>query len=99
MARINLLYGIFQKSTTGREPMRTPRMLAALPLAAAAALAGCVAPPKTEPSLYARLGGEPVVKKEVAETIDRSASDPRTSRSFNEGNLQPVTDSIVEQSC
>ncbi len=79
--------------------MRTPRMLAALPLAAAVALAGCVAPPKTEPSLYARLGGEPVVKKVVAETIDRSASDPRTSRSFKEVNLQRVKDRIVEQIC
>ena len=79
--------------------MRTPRMLAALPLAAAVALAGCAAPPKTEPTLYARLGGEPVVKRIVAETIDRSATDPRTSRSFKEVNLQRVKDRIVEQIC
>jgi hemoglobin len=74
-------------------------MLAALPLAAAIALAGCAAPPKSEPSLYARLGGEPVVKRVVAETIDRSASDPRTARSFKEVKLQRVKDRIVEQIC
>jgi hemoglobin len=79
--------------------MRTLRMLAALPLAAAIALAGCAAPPKSEPSLYARLGGEPVVKRVVAETIDRSASDPRTARSFKEVKLQRVKDRIVEQIC
>jgi hemoglobin len=80
--------------------MRTPRFIAAMPLCAAIALAGCAAPPsKSEPSLYARLGGEPVVKKVVAETIDRSASDPRTARSFKEVNLQRVKDRIVEQIC
>ena len=66
---------------------------------AAAALAGCAAPPKQEPSLYSRLGGEPVVRRVVTETIDRAASDPRTDRSFKDVKLQRVKDMIVEQIC
>jgi hemoglobin len=78
--------------------MRMPRLLATLPLAAVL-LAGCVASPKTEPTLYARLGGEPVMKSVINETIDRAATDPRTSRSFKDVKLQNVKDKIVEQIC
>ena len=63
-------------------------------------LAACAAPdPAAPPSLYSRLGGEPVVTRVVAETIDRAASDPRTSRSFQDVKLQRVKDLIVEQIC
>ncbi len=63
-------------------------------------LAACAAPrPATEPTLYARLGGEPVVKRVVAETIDRSASDPRTARSFKDVKIARVKEKIVEQIC
>jgi len=62
-------------------------------------LAACVAAPTAEPTLYARLGGEKVVTKVVAETIDRSSTDPRTSRSFKDVKLQRVKDKIVEQIC
>jgi hemoglobin len=79
--------------------MRMPRLLASLPLAAAIALAGCATPPKNEPTLYARLGGQPVVKGVVNETIDRAATDPRTKRSFEGVKLQNVKDKIVEQIC
>jgi hemoglobin len=84
--------------------MRARRTAAATPfrrasLAALALLAACATPPTSQPTLYARLGGEPVVKRVVNETIDRSASDPRTSRSFKDVKLQRVKDKIVEQIC
>lgn len=62
-------------------------------------LGACAAPPTQTPTLWSRLGGEPVIKKVVAETIDRSANDPRTSRSFKDVKLQNVKDKIVEQIC
>ncbi len=63
-------------------------------------LAACAAPdPTASPTLYSRLGGTPVVTKVVAETIDRAATDPRTSRSFKDVKLQRVKDLIVEQIC
>jgi hemoglobin len=68
-------------------------------LVVAAILAGCAASPSARPTLYERLGGEPVVKRVVAETIDRSAADPRTARSFQDVKLQRVKDKIVEQIC
>ncbi|HEX5129405.1 MAG TPA: group 1 truncated hemoglobin [Usitatibacter sp.] len=68
--------------------------------ALALALGACAAPSVTEePTLWKRLGGEPVVKRVVAETIDRSSSDPRTKRSFDGVKLQNVKDKIVEQIC
>lgn len=73
------------------------RVLIVVPILAL--LAACVAAPTTEPTLYARLGGEKVVTKVVAETIDRSSTDPRTSRSFKDVKLQRVKDKIVEQIC
>jgi hemoglobin len=79
--------------------MRMPRLPAFLPLAAAVVLAGCAASPKTEPTLYARLGGAPVVKNVVNETIDQAATDPRTNRSFKDVNLRNVKEKIVEQIC
>ena len=77
--------------------MRTVRNLAG-PLLALA-LAACAANPKDAPPLYSRLGGEPVVRRIVNETIDRAATDPRTSRSFKEVKLQNVKDKIYEQIC
>ena len=71
-------------------------------IAAAAAtvlLAACATPPAQSPTLWSRLGGEPVMKRVVDETIDRSANDPRTSRSFEGVKLQNVKDKIVEQIC
>ena len=71
-------------------------------IAAAAAvllLGACAAPPTQSPTLWTRLGGEPVMKKVVSETIDQSSSDPRTSRSFKDVKLQNVKDKIVEQIC
>lgn len=68
-------------------------------MAALAMLAACATAPTSQPTLYARLGGEPVVRRVVNETIDQSATDPRTSRSFKDVKLQRVKDKIVEQIC
>lgn len=66
----------------------------------ALALAGCAAHnPLAHPTLYARLGGDPVVKRFVSETIDRAASDPRTSRSFKDVKLARVKEKLSEQVC
>ena len=78
---------------TSPAPLRRVLMLAAL------ALAGCAANPTASPTLYSRLGGEPVVRRVVTETIDRAATDPRTNRSFKDVKLQNVKDKIVEQIC
>jgi len=67
--------------------------------AAAVLAAACAAPPERAPTLYARLGGEPVMKRVVGETIDRAATDPRTKRSFDGVKLKRVKDLIVEQIC
>src|SRR5262245_21453144 len=62
-------------------------------------LGACASRPPAEATLWTRLGGEPVVKRVVEETIDRSANDPRTRRSFDGVKLQVVKDRIVEQIC
>jgi len=72
---------------------------AGLVAAAAVLLAACASAPSESPTLWTRLGGEPVVKRVVNETIDRSSSDPRTARSFKDVKLQNVKDKIVEQIC
>jgi hemoglobin len=79
--------------------MRAPRLPASLALAVVIALAGCAAQTTSDQPLYTRLGGAPVVKQVVGETIDRAATDPRTSRSFQDVKLQNVKDKIVEQIC
>jgi hemoglobin len=68
-------------------------------LATAALLASCAANPRAEPTLWTRLGGTPVVTVVIAETIDRSATDPRTKRSFEGVKLARVKEKLVEQVC
>ena len=80
--------------------MRTsPAPIRRLLVLAVVALGGCAANPTSSPTLYSRLGGEPVVRRVVTETIDRAATDPRTNRSFKDVKLQNVKDKIVEQIC
>jgi hemoglobin len=63
-------------------------------------LAACAArDPSGTPTLYARLGGDPVVKRVVGETIDRSAADARTRRSFDGVKLERVKEKLAEQVC
>lgn len=71
-----------------------PRLIALLFLAA------CAAPdPSHAPTLYQRLGAEPVVTRVVSETIDRAATDPRTARSFKDVKLARVKEKLAEQIC
>jgi hemoglobin len=50
-------------------------------------------------SLYARLGGQPVVKAFVNETIDKVTADPRLKRSFKGSNLRRIKRLFAEQIC
>jgi hemoglobin len=51
------------------------------------------------PSLYARMGGDPVVRAVVDDLIDEAASDPRTSRSFAKVDLKRLKRLLTEQIC
>ena len=68
-------------------------------LAASSLLAACATAPTAEPTLYTRMGGAPVVKKFIDETIERSANDPRTSRSFKDTKIARVKEKLEEQVC
>lgn len=70
-----------------------------LAAAACALLAGCAAPPTNEPTLYQRLGGPAGVARLVDRLVERSASDPRTRRSFDGIKLPALKDSIAQQIC
>jgi hemoglobin len=62
-------------------------------------LAACTAMPTATPTLYSRMGGEPVVRQVVDELVDRTAQDPRTSRSFKDVKLARVKEKLREQIC
>jgi hemoglobin len=68
-------------------------------LALAAWLAACAADPQREPTLFTRLGGNPVIAAVVTETIDRSVADARTRRSFEGVKLARVKEKFIEQVC
>lgn len=74
------------------------RPLVTSTIAAALFLAACTTAPAGD-TLYARLGGAAGVAAVVDRTIDRSASDARTGRSFVDIKLQPLKDSIAQQIC
>jgi hemoglobin len=74
--------------------MRTLAILTAAIIASA-----CATAPTAEPTLYARLGGEPVVTRVVNETMDRASTDPRTSRSFKDTKLSRIKEKTIEQIC
>jgi hemoglobin len=71
----------------------------AILLAIAALLGACAAEPHREPTLFTRLGGSPVIEAVVADTIDRSATDARTRRSFEGVKLSRVKEKFTEQVC
>ena len=50
-------------------------------------------------SLYQRLGGEAVVTRVVAQTIETMAADPQVNQSFEGVNLQKLEVKIVQQVC
>ncbi|MBL8523125.1 MAG: group 1 truncated hemoglobin, partial [Betaproteobacteria bacterium] len=47
-------------------------------------------------TLYERLGGEKVIVQVVSDTIDRTASDPATKRSFDKVDLVKLKKKVVE---
>jgi hemoglobin len=75
------------------------------PLVAIAALltahAAFAAEPATGPaaSLYARLGGEPVVTRVVEQTVRTIAADPHANQSLEGVNLAKLDAKIVVQIC
>jgi hemoglobin len=50
-------------------------------------------------SLYIRLGGEPVVRAVVSETLDRVVADHRLNHSFAQIDVERVKRLLVEQIC
>ena len=52
-----------------------------------------------DPSLYVRLGGEPVVGRVVEQVIDRLVADPAANQSFAKVNLKQLKKKIIEQIC
>src|SRR5579872_3965955 len=74
---------------------RRLRLLAGggLLLAAAAATAA------PEASLYQRMGGAPVVRAVVSDTLDRVTADPKLKRSFAEVDVARIKRLLAEQIC
>lgn len=70
-----------------------PQLVACLAL-----FAGCAGAPPPG-ALYERLGGKPVVRRVVDDLVDRSSTDPRTSRSFKDVNIARVKEKLREQIC
>jgi hemoglobin len=66
---------------------------------AMSAQAAAPAPGLQAASLYARMGGAPVVAAVVADTIDGVAADPRLNQSFQGTNLRRVKQKLAEQLC
>ena len=62
-------------------------------------LTGSAAAMTTSPSLYIRLGGEPVMTAVVSETIDEVVADPRLNQSFKGTDIPRIKRLIVEQIC
>jgi hemoglobin len=62
-------------------------------------LSGCASKPSPEPSLFVRLGGLPALIAVTDKTIDRTATEPSTRRSFDGVKLKPVKESIVSFLC
>jgi hemoglobin len=53
----------------------------------------------TEQSLYERMGGEPVVRAVVSDTLDQVVADHRLKRSFDKVDVERVKRLLVEQIC
>jgi hemoglobin len=52
-----------------------------------------------EPSLYVRLGGQPVVERVVTEAVAKVTADPRVNQSFAGVNLKRLDSQIEKQIC
>ena len=67
--------------------------------AATAALCGLCGNAQANTSLYARLGGQPVVTEFVSETIDATAADPRLNQSYRNTDIPRIKRMVVQQIC
>lgn len=79
--------------------LRTLLPALALSCCVATTWAAAPAPGARVASLYARMGGAPVVAAVVADTIDAVAADPRLNQSFKGTNLRRVKEKLAEQFC
>lgn len=79
--------------------MKAAPQRAALVMAATVLWALSTGVQATTPSLYARLGGEPVMRDVVSETIDAVVADPRLNQSFKGSDIARIKRLIVEQIC
>jgi hemoglobin len=61
------------------------------------AAAGAADPAAT--SLYARMGGEPIVAAVVSQTIDQVVADPKLGRSFHGSNIARIKRLLAEKIC
>lgn len=55
--------------------------------------------PKSDVSLYNRIGGKAVLHTISADTLDKVANDPKTMRSFDGVKLDLVKDSLTDFLC
>lgn len=78
---------------------RAPRLAAALAALAAGWLIAPAGHASPRESLYARMGGKPVVTAFVADTIDQVVADPRLDQSFAGVNTARVKEQIVALIC
>jgi hemoglobin len=79
--------------------MHTPRRVALIAAAASILCGMTVGARAAQPSLYDRLGGEPVMTAVVSETIDQVVADPKLNASFKGTDIGRVKRLIVEQIC
>jgi hemoglobin len=63
------------------------------------AAADAVAADPAAPSLYARIGGQPVVVAFVSDTLDQVTADPKLRRSFKGSNIPRIKRLLAEQIC
>ena len=80
-------------------PAASRRASALVGLVSAGCFIGTSACAAADESLYARMGGEPVVSAVVSDTLDRVVADPRLKRSFEGSDLGRIKRLLVEQIC
>ncbi|WP_029147719.1 group 1 truncated hemoglobin [Methylophilus sp. 5] len=62
-------------------------------------VAGCVAQPKPEASLYQRIGGLPMLTRISNQTLDIVSKDPETNRSFEGVKMKTLKESLTNFLC
>jgi hemoglobin len=63
------------------------------------AIAGCMAQPKPEATLYQRIGGLPMLSRISNQTLDIVSKDPQTSRSFEGVKMKTLKESLTNFLC